>query len=256
MKRAWLLVALAGCIEPEKPESAAKTLEEIDAELERRRGAVKDLVVNAGMSVEGLENSGSLTVAIVYQPPGRLRMDGWKMSGPNLFTFLLKGDAFVIRKVAEDVWVRGKAGSGSRKHREMVAAFAWLEERLEAGESRAVEEDAADHVTIVTKRGERVVRRTRLDRPTLFASAITLYGDDGAEAARVAMTDYREVKPPEARPGPSVWVPWKVSIEGRKEDGGAYRIETKASRAYLNEGVEPGTFDVEIPAGAKVEEAE
>lgn len=248
---------VSGCIKDVRPEDAknAKTLTEIDKVLAERREAVTDMNADVAMSVEGLEKSGSFTGIVVSQRPDRFRMDAIKRMGPTLFVFTMSGDKFLINVVAEGKFVRGSVKGQERKHPELVAAFAWLEARREEGEVREVEEDAADHVTIVTKRGGKPVRREWLDRETLFSTKIVLIGDDGNVSATVEMSDYRAVKPPEARPGKSAWVPWNIGLKGRTDEGKDYRIDMAMSRVYINEGVEPGTFEMEIPAGAVVEEA-
>ena len=252
----WVLVVLlAGCIEPTKPVSGAATLEDIDRETDARRSAIHDMNADVSMSAEGLEKSGSFSGVIVYQPPGNFRMDAIKRMGPTLFTFTMVDDAFRLHILAENKLVRGSVRGQERKHPELVAAFAWLAERREADEERKLEEEAPDHFTILTTRGGKPARRTVIERPSLFVTQITLIGDDGKETAQVRMTDYREVKTPQAKPGPSAWVPWKTVVTGRKEDGGTYTVETKMNRVYLNEGIEPGTFNMEVPEGATVEEA-
>lgn len=248
---------VSGCISNRGPEDAknAKTLAEIDRVLAERRAAVTDMNADVGMSVEGLEKSGSFTGIVASQRPDHFRMDAIKRMGPTLFVFTMSGDKFLINVVAEGKFVRGSVKGQERKHPELVAAFAWLEARREEGEVREIEEDTADHVTIVTKRAGKPVRREWLNRETLFSTKITLVGDDGNVTATVEMSDYRAVKPPEARPGPSAWIPWKIGLKGRTEEGKDYRIDMSMSRVYINEGIEPGTFEMEIPAGAVVEEA-
>jgi outer membrane lipoprotein-sorting protein len=248
---------LSGCIQPPRPEDTkeAKTLGQIDRILAERRAAVTDMNADVAMSVEGLEKSGSFTGIIVTQRPDRFRMDAIKRMGPTLFVFTMSGDQFLINVVAEGKFVRGSVKGQERKHPELVAAFAWLDARHEEGETREIDEDAADHVTIVTKRAGKVSRREWLSRPDLFTTKIALVGEDGNVSATVEMSDYRSVKPPEARPGKSAWVPWKIELKGRTDEGKDYRIEMGMSRVYINDGVEPGTFDMEIPQGATVEEA-
>ncbi|NUN50254.1 MAG: hypothetical protein HUU15_15690 [Candidatus Brocadiae bacterium] len=250
-----LPVAAAGCITRDGPVSSVTTIEELDQELAKRQAAVSDLQADIGMTVEGLEHSGNFSAPVVVQPPSRMRMDAIKRMGPTLFTFTMDGDRFLLNLLFDGKAVVGSVKGQERKHPELVAAFAWLSERGEPGDVRGIEEDAADHLTVATRRGGVVVKRTRYERPTLFATRITLFDEGGAEIATVELSDYREVKPPEAWPGPSAWIPWKMTVRGRTEEGNEYRVESKMVRAYINEGLEPGIFDLTPPAGVPVEEA-
>ncbi len=247
---------LAGCIKDRTPDKTViHSLADLDAELAKRRAAVKDLSANISMKVEGLEQNGSLSGVLNCEMPNRFRMDAYKRMTVTLFVFTMIDDRFLINVVAEGKWVRGDVKGQERKHPELTAAFAWLAERLEPGDERSIEEDAEDHLTVVTKRGGKVVRRMWYERATLFATRIVLFGSDGVESATVELTNYRAVKPPEARPGPEAWIPWMIVVKGKTQEGKDYRVETSMSRAYINEGIDPAAWNMEIPEGATVEEA-
>ncbi len=253
---ALLPAVLAGCIKDRTPDKVEiHSLADLDAELAKRRAAVKDMNANISMKVEGLEHSGSLSGVLNCEMPGKFRMDAYKRMTVTLFVFTMIDDRFLINVVAEGKWVRGDVKGQERKHPELTAAFAWLDERLEPGDERSIEEDAADHLTVVTKRGGKVVRRMWYERATLFATRIVLFGADGAETATVELSNYRAVKPPEARPGPDAWIPWLIVVKGKTQEGKEYRVETAMSRAYINEGIDPAAWSMEIPEGATVEEA-
>ncbi|MEK7467614.1 MAG: hypothetical protein AAB074_09395 [Planctomycetota bacterium] len=253
---AWLPVLTSGCIQNSGPDKRdIHSLADLDAELSTRRSAVHDLLLATTMKVEGLEHSGAVTAYINCEPPDRFRMDATKRMGPTLFVFVMVKDRFVINVAIEGKWVRGEVKSQMKEHQELVAAFAWIEERLEPGDDRSIAEDEEDHLTVVTKRGGKPVRSTRYDRATLFASRIVFFGEDGAETASVALSDYRAVKPAEARPGPSAWIPWRIAVTGKTKDGKEYRVDTSITRVDLNDGIKPEAWNMEIPEGAVVEQA-
>lgn len=247
---------LAGCIQNHGPSATEiRSLADLDAELAKRRDAVKDMTANISMKVEGLEHSGSLSGVLNCEPPAKFRMDAYKRLTVTLFVFTMVEGRFLINVVAEDKWVRGEVKGQEQKHPELTAAFAWLDERLEPGDQRALEEDPADRIVVATRRNGRVVRRTTYERSTLFATRISLFGADGAECATVELSNYRRVRPPEARPGPDAWIPWTIVVRGKNEEGKDYRVETGMSRVYINEGIEPEVWKMEIPEGATVEDA-
>jgi outer membrane lipoprotein-sorting protein len=252
----FLPLLLSGCITTEEPaKHEIHSLADLDAELAKRRAAIHDLLLATNMKVEGLEHSGAVTAYINCEPPDRFRMDATKRMGPTLFVFVMVKDKFVINVAIEGKWLRGEVKSQQKDHQELVAAFAWLEERLEPGDERTLSEDDADHLSVVTKRAGKPVRTTLYDRATLFATRIVFFGEDGSETASVALSDYRAVKPAEARPGPSAWIPWKITVSGRGKEGKPYTVETTISRVDLNDGIKPEAWNMEIPAGATVEDA-
>lgn len=259
MTRTALALAAAllagGCIKNHTPESGARTLQEIDAEIAKRQSAIQDLGAKISMSVEGLERSGSFSGDMSYLPAESFRLDAFKQVGPHFFTFVMVGDRFLLHIIPDGKAVVGSVKGQERKHPELTAAFAWLAERPEPGDVREIEEEAADHFTIATRRGGTVVRRQRIERPSLFVTEVTLYGPDGRESSRVAISDYRAVKPPAAKPGPEAWIPWRVTVKGRTDEGRDYVLETKMRIVYLNEGLEEGLFDLTPPEGVAVEEA-
>ncbi|MBI2923943.1 MAG: hypothetical protein HYY18_23025 [Planctomycetes bacterium] len=257
MTRLALAAALlaGGCIRNNTPESDAKTLAEIDAEIAERQAAIQDLGAKISMSAEGLERSGSFSGDMTWLPPDSFRLDAFKQVGPHFFTFITVGDRFLLHIIPDGKAVVGNLKGQERRHPELTAAFAWLAERPEPGDSREIEEEAADHFIVATRRGGTVVRRQRVERPSLFVTEVALYGADGKETSRVAISDYRAVKPPAAKPGPEAWIPWRVVVRGRTDEGRDYVLETKMRIVYLNEGVEPGLFDLTPPEGIGVEEA-
>ncbi|KAF0240566.1 MAG: hypothetical protein FD180_4877 [Planctomycetota bacterium] len=253
---AWLPLLAAGCIQNSVPDKLeVHSLADLDGELAKRKSAIHDLLLATTMKVEGLEHSGAVTAYINCEPPDRFRMDATKRMGPTLFVFVMVKDRFVINVAIEGKWVRGDVKSQQKEHQELVAAFAWLEERLEPGDERSIAEDETDQLTVVTRRAGKAVRSTRYDRATLFATRIVFFAEDGAESASVALSDYRAVKPAEAHPGPSAWIPWKIVVTGKGKDGKEYKVDTSISRVDLNDGIKPEAWNMEIPEGAVVEEA-
>ena len=253
---AWLPVLAAGCIQNSGPDKLeVHSLADLDAELGKRRSAIHDLLIRANMNVQGLEQNGGFAAIINCEPPDRFRMDAIKRLGPTLFVFVMVKDRFLINVVIEAKWLQGDVKSQMKKHQELVAAFAWLQERLDPEDERSIAEDAADQLTVVTKRAGKPVRSTRYDRATLFATRIVFFGEDGAESASVALSDYRSIKPAEAHPGPSAWIPWKIVVTGKGKDGQDYKVDTSISRVDLNDGIKPEAWNMEIPEGAVVEEA-
>lgn len=249
------LTALTGCISDHTIETVnVRNLQELDAELSKRRSAVHDLQARCRLRAEGLEHSGSLSGVITFEP-GRFRMDAFKSGMVTLFVFTMAEDRFLINVVVDGKWVRGSVKGQEKKHPELIAAFAWLDERLEPGDERTLEDGNSERLEVVTRRAGKILRRTSYERNTLHAREISLFSDDGAQIAKVELSDYRAVKPPQAKPGPEAWIPWSTVVTGRTTEGKEYRVETTMSVAYLNEGIKEGAFAMEIPEGATVEEA-
>jgi hypothetical protein len=242
-----------GCIEPDRPVVHATTLEEVDAVQREREAAIRDLLADVSMTVEGLEHSGSFSVSMQYQPADRFRLVGMK-GMLTIFSFVMVGERYHLHMPTENKVVVGNVKEQRGKHPELEATFSWLSEKPEAGQVRSLEETPAGF-EIVTRRDGRVVRRAALEKRTLFVTSVRTYGPDGKEKSLAEMSDYRESKPPAAFPGPSAWLPRRLAMTGTADDGKPYAVKAKLSLVYLNEGLEPDVFDMTIPEGVTVEDA-
>jgi hypothetical protein len=240
--------------------------------------ALKSLEAQVSLSIETPDFSGALEGALVVEPPGRMRLRTSKMM-QDVFDLVVTPDALELWWFPDRVLYRktpdanaansansANSASDANAAKEQDARALSFLRTLDPGSLRAslntFELPQADATPAspwqARSVGERIERTARslvvttlleagghltreFDGATLLLRQVTVTRSDGSTMLITTYDDYRPVGP--------LWLPETTTLEDHRF---GVTFTMTFSDMVVNEGILPGAFELEVPAGARI----